>query len=87
MIHRGLIVDTAGTFLTCCHHKKQLWGFEACVNHFTVHKYFHRDERPSLEELAENTICPICDGEIKITEKEEVYRLVCTLDGEHLFWP
>ena len=40
-----------------------------------------------LEELAENTICPICDGEIKITEKEEVYRLVCTLDGEHLFWP
>ena len=40
-----------------------------------------------LEELAENTICPICNGEIKINEKDEIYRLVCTINGEHLFWP
>jgi len=40
-----------------------------------------------LEELAENTICPVCDGEIKIDEREEVYRLVCAINGEHLFWP
>ena len=25
-----------------------------------------------LEELAENTICPICDGEIKFNEKDDV---------------
>jgi membrane associated rhomboid family serine protease len=40
-----------------------------------------------LEELAENTICPICDGEIKIDEKAEVHRLVCAISGDHLFWP
>ena len=40
-----------------------------------------------LEELAENTICPICNGEIKINEKDEIYRLVCTINGDHLFWP
>ena len=40
-----------------------------------------------LEELAENTICPICDGEIKFNEKDDVYRLVCSINGEHLFWP
>ena len=40
-----------------------------------------------LEELAENTICPICDGEIKIDEKDKVHRLVCAISGDHLFWP
>ena len=40
-----------------------------------------------LEELAENTICPVCDGEIKLSEKDDVYRLICSINGEHLFWP
>ena len=40
-----------------------------------------------LEELSEHTICPICSGEIELNENESVYRLVCTINGEHLFWP
>ena len=40
-----------------------------------------------LEELAENTICPVCDGEVKVLEKDENYSLICSLDKEHLFWP
>ncbi len=40
-----------------------------------------------LEELAENTICPICDGEVKLFEKDENYSLICSLNKEHLFWP
>mgnify|MGYP003309650555 FL=1 len=40
-----------------------------------------------LEELAENTICPICNGEVKLFEKDENYSLICSLNKEHLFWP
>ena len=40
-----------------------------------------------LEELSEHIICPICSGEIELNENESVYRLVCTINGEHLFWP
>ena len=41
-----------------------------------------------LEELAENTICPICNGEIKFVEgKDGHYSLICSVNDEHLFWP
>jgi len=40
-----------------------------------------------LEELSEHIICPICNGEVELNENDETYRLVCTINGEHLFWP
>ena len=40
-----------------------------------------------LEELAENTICPICNGEVKLFEKDENYSLICSINDDHLFWP
>ena len=40
-----------------------------------------------LEELAENTICPVCNGEVKLLEKDENFRLICSINDEHLFWP
>tara|TARA_B100000900_G_scaffold416096_1_gene449055 strand:+ start:8639 stop:9655 length:1017 start_codon:yes stop_codon:yes gene_type:complete len=40
-----------------------------------------------LEELADHTICPICNGEVKIFEKDENYSLICSINNEHLFWP
>jgi hypothetical protein len=54
MIHRGLIVDSSGTFLTCVHHKTQLHGFDLCRNHFTVTKNCHLHDNPCLNELADN---------------------------------
>ncbi len=43
--------------------------------------------RAWLEELSENAICPICDGEIVTEMNGEVCRLRCTLSGSHLNWP
>ena len=54
MIERCLMIAPCGTYLTCVHHKKQLHGFDACWDHFTVTKTFHFREKPSLDDLAEN---------------------------------
>ena len=54
MIQRGLIVHAEGVYLTCVHHKKQLWGFQDCVDHFTINKNWHKHDVPSLEQLAAN---------------------------------
>ena len=43
--------------------------------------------RAWLEELSENAICPICDGEIVADMDGEICRLRCTLSGSHLNWP
>ena len=43
--------------------------------------------RAWLEELSENAICPICDGEIVADMDGEICRLRCTLSGSHLKWP
>ena len=43
--------------------------------------------RAWLEELAENTICPVCDGEIFTADDRGVCRLGCHVSAEHLSWP
>ncbi|MBJ36485.1 MAG: hypothetical protein CMB68_03900 [Euryarchaeota archaeon] len=43
--------------------------------------------RAWLEELSENTICPICDGEIVTELNGEICRLKCTHSDSHLNWP
>ena len=43
--------------------------------------------RAWLEELAENTICPICDGEIVAIDDRGVCRLNCSLSPGHIRWP
>ena len=43
--------------------------------------------RAWLEELAENTICPICGGEIVTIEDRGVCRLNCSLSPGHIRWP
>ena len=43
--------------------------------------------RAWLEELSENAICPICDGEIVTEMDGEICYLTCTLSGTHLNWP
>ena len=52
MIQRGLTVHSSGEFLTCVHHRKQMHCFDDCLGHFTVYKYWHRNEKPPLDELA-----------------------------------
>ena len=55
MIQRGLTVHSSGKFLTCVHHRSQMHGFDDCLRHFTVYKkYWHRNEKPPLDELAAN---------------------------------
>ena len=43
--------------------------------------------RAWLEELSENTICPICDGEIVAIDDRGVCRLNCSLSPGHIRWP
>jgi len=43
--------------------------------------------RAWLEELAEHTICPICDGEIVAIDDRGVCRLNCSLSPRHIKWP
>ncbi len=43
--------------------------------------------RAWLEELAENTICPVCDGEIITFDERGVCRLRCNVSSEHIRWP
>jgi membrane associated rhomboid family serine protease len=49
------------------------------------------DERETrrawLEELAEQTVCPICNGEIIADEKNNFYVLKCVKSDNHLNWP
>ena len=55
MIQRGLIMHDVEKCLTCScgkHRGKQLWGFQACVEHFTTVKTWHQSEKPVLEDLA-----------------------------------
>ena len=43
--------------------------------------------RAWLEELAENSICPVCDGEIFTIDDRGVCRLSCRVSAEHIRWP
>ena len=43
--------------------------------------------RAWLEELAEHTICPICDGEVISIDDRGVCRLNCSLSPDHIRWP
>lgn len=43
--------------------------------------------RAWLEELAEHTICPICDGEVIAITDRSVCRLNCSLSTNHIKWP
>ena len=43
--------------------------------------------RAWLEELAEQTICPICNGEIVAEGKNNMYFLKCVKSDKHLNWP
>ena len=43
--------------------------------------------RAWLEELAENSICPVCDGEIFTIDDRGVCRLSCRVSAEHMRWP
>ncbi|MEC9458212.1 MAG: rhomboid family intramembrane serine protease [Candidatus Thermoplasmatota archaeon] len=43
--------------------------------------------RAWLEELAENTVCPVCDGEILAIVEDEVCSLICGVSASHLRWP
>ena len=43
--------------------------------------------RAWLEELAENTICPVCDGEVVTIDDRGVCRLSCHVSAEHIRWP
>ena len=49
------------------------------------------DERETrrawLEELAEQTICPICNGEIVAVDRNDIYILKCVKSDKHLNWP
>ena len=40
-----------------------------------------------LEELAENTICPVCGGEVLTIDDRGVCRLSCHVSAEHIRWP
>ncbi len=43
--------------------------------------------RAWLEELSENTICPVCDGEVVTIDDRGVCRLSCHVSAEHIRWP
>lgn len=43
--------------------------------------------RAWLEELAEHTICPVCDGEVIAIDDRGVYKLNCSLSPNHIRWP
>lgn len=43
--------------------------------------------RAWLEELAENTICPVCGGEVLTVDDRGVCRLSCHVSAEHIRWP
>ena len=47
------MIEEGEECLTCMHYARQLWSFEACVQHFTIHRYFHRHDIPSLSDLAD----------------------------------
>ena len=43
--------------------------------------------RAWLEELSENTICPICEGELVTLDDRGVCRLTCSISRDHIRWP
>ncbi|MBJ16795.1 MAG: hypothetical protein CMB66_00895 [Euryarchaeota archaeon] len=43
--------------------------------------------RAWLEELSENTICPVCDGEVVTIDDRGVCRIACSLSSKHINWP
>ena len=43
--------------------------------------------RAWLEELSENTICPVCGGEVLTVDDRGVCRLSCNVTAEHIRWP
>jgi len=43
--------------------------------------------RAWLEELSENTICPVCDGELVTIDDGGVCRLICSSSPSHIRWP
>jgi hypothetical protein len=43
--------------------------------------------RAWLEELAEHTICPVCDGEVIAIDDRGVYKLNCSRSPNHIKWP
>lgn len=43
--------------------------------------------RAWLEELAEHTICPICDSEITTFDDRGVCRVKCSFSANHMRWP
>tara|TARA_B100000959_G_scaffold287304_1_gene370950 strand:+ start:6232 stop:7326 length:1095 start_codon:yes stop_codon:yes gene_type:complete len=43
--------------------------------------------RAWLEELAENAICPICEGELRGIESGGVFELRCSISANHIRWP
>ncbi len=43
--------------------------------------------RAWLEELAENTVCPICNGEIIAIVENESCTLRCGISPAHIEWP
>ena len=43
--------------------------------------------RAWLEELAENTICPVCGGEVLTIDDRGVCRLSCHVSAGHIRWP
>ncbi len=43
--------------------------------------------RAWLEELSDNTICPICEGELVTVEERGVCRLACSISRDHIRWP
>ena len=43
--------------------------------------------RAWLEELAEHTICPVCDGEVLTIVNKGVCELRCGISADHVRWP
>ena len=43
--------------------------------------------RAWLEELAEHTICPMCEGEVVTIDDRGVCRISCSISADHMRWP
>ena len=43
--------------------------------------------RAWLDELAENSVCAVCDGEILAIVEDEGCSLICGVSASHLQWP
>ncbi len=43
--------------------------------------------RAWLEELAENVVCPVCEGEVVVQAERGDSRLKCTTSAKHINWP